>query len=85
MGDASVHSAMFSAGGKPELASHWHHRTAVGVTVDRDTDWWALARFEGLNDLWRNDYACSSLAVKLYSRTKFHHMLLSLDNFFSLV
>jgi hypothetical protein len=64
--------AMFSADGKPELTCHRRHRTAVGVTVDRDTDWWALARFEGLGDLWRNDDACSSLAVKLYSGTKSH-------------
>lgn len=64
--------AMFSADGKPELTCHRRHRTAVGVTVDRDTDWWALARFEGRNDLWRNYDACSSLAVKLYSGTKSH-------------
>jgi len=43
--------AVFSADGKPELTCHRRHRTAVGVTVDRDSDWWALARFEGLNDL----------------------------------
>lgn len=70
--------AMFSADGKPELASHGRHRTAVGVTVDRDAHWWALARFERLNDLWRNDDAGSSLAVKLYSGTKSHSASLSL-------
>jgi hypothetical protein len=70
--------AMFSADGKPELASHGRHRAAVGVTVDRDADWWALARFQGLNDLWRNDNARSSLAVKLYSGTKSHGASLSL-------
>jgi hypothetical protein len=64
--------AMFSTDGKPELTCHRRHRTAVGVTVDRDADWWALARFEGLNDLWRNYDAGSSLAVKLYSGTKSH-------------
>src|SRR5438128_1342596 len=43
--------AVLCADGEQELPPHRSHSASVGVTVDRDADWWPLARLEALNDL----------------------------------
>src|SRR6266699_4183481 len=73
--------AVFRADREHEYPAHRGHRAAIGVAIDRDTDWRSLARPEVSHDLCRNRDTGGGLAAQLDDGSKFHHVLLSSDNF----
>src|SRR6266568_3717290 len=73
--------AVFCADGEHEYPAHRGHCAAIGMPVDRDVDWWSLARPEVSHDLCRNLDTCSGLAAQFDNSTKFHPVLLSSDTF----